>query len=104
MIEKSSAEHRMPPRTRPTHALEGDRLCRRRGVAGGLGASLIAAMEALQALAGHLLVTGGMIHDTSNRREGEVWRVGPNLWGRHRHDPRLCLGWVDHREHDPTDG
>lgn len=41
----------MPPRTRPTHALEGDRLCRRRGVAGGLGASLIAAMEALQALA-----------------------------------------------------
>jgi hypothetical protein len=32
-------------------------------------------------VAGHLLVTGEMIHDTSHGREGEVWRVGPYLWG-----------------------
>src|SRR5687768_12781277 len=55
-------------------------------------------------VAGHLLVMGGMIHDTSNSREGEVWRVGPYLWGHHRHDPRLCMGWLDHQEHDPKDG
>ena len=24
--------------------------------------------------------------------EGEVWRVGADLWGHHRHDHRLCLG------------
>ena len=38
-----------------------------------------------------------MLHDTSHGREGEVWRVGPDLWGHHRHDHRLCLGWLDHQ-------
>src|SRR5437762_6773102 len=55
-------------------------------------------------VSGHLLVTGGMINDTSNGSEGKVWRVGPDLWGRHRHDHRLCLGWLDHQWYDQTDG
>src|SRR6266705_2927290 len=55
-------------------------------------------------VSGHLLVTGGMINDTSNGSEGEVWRVGPDLWGRHRHDRRLCMGWLDHQWHDQKDG
>src|SRR5438876_6967999 len=55
-------------------------------------------------VSGHLRVTGGMLNDTSNGSEGEVWRVGPDLWGRPRHDHRLCMGWLDHQEHDPKDG
>jgi isoquinoline 1-oxidoreductase beta subunit len=55
-------------------------------------------------MASHLLVTGGMIHDPSHGRKGEVRRVGLDLWGRHRHDHRLCVGWLDHRAHDPKDG
>jgi hypothetical protein len=33
-----------------------------------------------------------MIHDTSHSSKGEVWRVGPDLWGHHCHDHWLCLG------------
>src|SRR5688500_4312128 len=55
-------------------------------------------------VSGHLRVTGGMIHDTSHGSEGEVWRVGPDRWRHHRYDHRLCMGGVDHREHDPKDG
>jgi hypothetical protein len=43
-------------------------------------------------VSGHLLGTGGLIHDTSHGSEGEVWRVGPDRWGHHRHDHRLCMG------------
>jgi hypothetical protein len=27
-----------------------------------------------------------------------------NWWGRHRHDHRLCVGWLGHRAHDPKAG
>src|SRR4029453_10832122 len=53
---------------------------------------------------GHRRVTGGMINDTSHGSEGEVWRVGPDLWGHHRYDYRLCMGGVDHQWHHPKDG
>ena len=43
-------------------------------------------------VSGHRRVTGGMINDTSHGSEGEVWRVGPDRWGHHRHDHRLCMG------------
>ena len=46
------------------------------------------------ATSARMLVKGGMIHDTSHGREGEVRCVGPYLWGHHCHDPRLCLGWL----------
>src|SRR6266571_1280104 len=55
-------------------------------------------------VSGHLRVTGGMINDTSHGSEGEVWCVGPDLWGHHRDDHRLCLGGVDHQWHDQKDG
>jgi hypothetical protein len=55
-------------------------------------------------VSGHLLGTGGLIHDTSHGSEGEVWRVGPDRWGHHRHDHRLCMGGVDHLGHDQKDG
>src|SRR5712692_11085224 len=55
-------------------------------------------------VSGHLLGTGGMLNDTSNGSEGEVWRVGASLWGRHRHDHRLCKGRLDHKEKEQKDG
>src|SRR2546428_13164100 len=55
-------------------------------------------------VSGHLRVTGGMINDTSNGSEGEVWRVGPYLWSHHRHDHWLCMGGVEHLRHDQNDG
>ena len=29
--------------------------------------------------------------------------LGPYLWGSHRNDHRLCVGWLDNLQHDPND-
>src|SRR6266516_4355573 len=55
-------------------------------------------------VSGHRRVTGGLSNDTSHGSKGEVWRVGPDRWGHHRHDHRLWMGRVDHHAHDQKAG
>lgn len=31
-------------------------------------------------------------------------KVKYDAWGRHRHNHRLCMGWLDHQWHDPKNG
>src|SRR4029453_5879075 len=47
--------------------------------------------------------SGGLVNEARDGSEGEVWSVGPDLWGSHRNDPRLCVGWLDNLRHDPND-
>ena len=35
--------------------------------------------------------------------EDQVWNLGPDLWGRHRHDRRLCVGWLQYLQDEPNE-
>ncbi|MCI0548288.1 MAG: hypothetical protein L0027_13510, partial [Candidatus Rokubacteria bacterium] len=47
--------------------------------------------------------SGGLVNEARDYSEDEVWSVGPCLWGNHRNDHRLCVGWLDNLRHYPND-
>src|SRR6266511_3617636 len=47
--------------------------------------------------------SGGLVNEARDGSEDEVWSVGPYLWGSHRHDHRLYVGWLDNVRHWPNE-
>src|SRR3990172_3159073 len=47
--------------------------------------------------------SGGLVNETRDGSEDEVWSLGPDLWGSHRNDHRLCVGWLDNLRNHPND-
>src|SRR5437773_10452488 len=47
--------------------------------------------------------SGGLANEARDCSEDEVWSLGPHLWGSHRNDHRLGVGWRDDVQHDPDD-